>query len=725
MIMNNNLFAKFFYVNDADRIGRDSNSCAIYFHTSSKSSDYERNEGIKVGNWKKESTRFGDLSAQLLPVLHEKEHQIQCKILRSFNQDAVEYFQYILTRVLVLYNEQITEQIELFQTFLPSYRPYAMNKPAGVEKDMLLTKVEPLIFKPNDYTRGCQNKPPVVVEDISNLAPEKVLQFPKIPVEFKGEELKPRYYYCADGIPGYIQMNVEDHPFDGKAPCCYALSNSSEKKVLARLKRNELVEKALFPSLFEGTEDETPIEERDKLVRIKRFVMYTPTNEYKVLNRLGQFGNLPSTILHFLHNINLEDTFYRVGICSEWKFSSILACGVYAAILDEIEKDAQKIERYKNMPAETEVRRKFSSICFNIVSQENCKEMEPVKDYVLNFQKKLDVRRLYNAIQYFFKINLLVINTKGDWVKPNSAFSFCPHFFKQRPVLLLYEHTKDMRYEIIAKCTKDSIVPYFQVDDVWKFIYLEVLSTFTKDAISCTPHERNNAWLYTSDGVEIQSQILTKNGQVQILVLRYSSSLLIPVYLEHVIAPFAVSSTEKYDTLPEHHQVVQFLRNIKVEHFETLKEKGVICVTEHFYIPYQAGQSTPNPHHVYFFLRDGEMTSKWNEQVGNFIYTNLLKDYLLILFGQFLKSNEIKEPISTIEFFIETHIKWLDSYDIDWRSFQPLIERNEKIYNGEFIFVPRELEFSIKYLLEWYYRNRHETLLDMAGERELPTLLSL
>jgi hypothetical protein len=50
-----------------------------------------------------------------------------------------------------------------------------------------------------------------------------------------------------------------------------------------------------------------------------------------------------------------------------------------------------------------------------------------------------------------------------------------------------------------------------------------------------------------------------------------------------------------------------------------------------------------------------------------------------------------------------------------------LIERNERIYNGEFIFVPRELEFSIKYLLEWYYRNRHETLLDLAGERELPT----
>lgn len=716
LLMNDTLFEHFLYVNDSDKIGKENNSSAVYFHTSSVSSEEEKREGIKVGNWKKESTRFGDLSAVLTPTSNGDEHQIQCKILRSFNQDAVEYFQYILSRLLVLYNEALPKQIALFQTFLPLYRPYEISKPVASGKDLLLTKVEPLIFKPNDYTRGCQNKPPVIVEDISNLQPEKVLQFPKYNVEFKGQDLKPRYYYCEDGIPGYIQMNVQDHPFDGKAPCCYAMSNFTQKKIDARLKKNELVEKSLFPSLYE-TEEEIP-EARDKPVKIKRFVMYTPTNEYKVLNRLGQFGNLPSSIVQFLDNIHLEDTYYRVGMSSEWKFSSILGCGIYASILDEINKDEKKAETYKFMPIETQARRKFSSICFDIVAQENSAEREPVKDYILNFQNKLNVRRLYNAIQYFFKVNLLVINTKGEWVKPYSSFSFCSHFFVQRPILLLYEHTHDLRYEIIAKSENDKIIPYFKVNDIWKFIYQQVLSSYTKNAISCS---KTNSWIFTKDEIEIDAQILNKFGQVQILFLKCFSSITIPIFLKNVMAPFTVSTINKIKQVPTEAQVQRFIQLIQAENVIKMTEKGVFSIDNSFFIPYETKETIPEPHFIYYFLEENKIISKWNEQVGNFMYTNLLKDYLLILLGQFIKTCEIKEPIPMISFFLETHIKWISSYENDWKQFQPLFEQNSNLYNGEFIFVPEELEYSIKYLLEWYYRNQYEKLLDLSEQRELPT----
>jgi hypothetical protein len=721
LIMNDILFDKFLYVNDSDKIGRDTNTSAIYFHSSS-SSTKEKEYAIKVGNWKKDSTRFGDLSALLVPITTvNNEYQIQCRILRSFNQDTVNDFQYILVRLLVLYNEKLTEQIDLFQNFIP-YEPYEVQRPMLQEKDLLLTKVEPLIFKPNDYTRGCQNKPPVIVDNLKDLMPEKVLQFPKYSVEYKGHELKPRYYYCQDGIPGYIQMNVDDHPFDGKAPCCYGLTNFTEKKIQARLKKNQNIEKELFPSLHDTSEKDAVVETRDKPVKIKRFVMYTPTNEYKVLNRLGQFGNLPSSVIEFLENIDLNDSYYRVGICSEWKFSSILACGEYASILDQIYHDETKAETIKYMPIETQMRQKFSSICFNIVAQENCNEVDNVKDYVLNFQNKLNVRRLYNAIQYYFKVNLLVINTKGEWVRPNSCFSFCSHFFPQRPILLLYEHTQDLRYEIIAKKHKDKIMPYFETDDLWTFTYKQILQTFTKNqTLYCLTNIEQYSWIFKIEDLNIHSQILNKIGQVQVLMLRYLSSFTIPIYFEKPIAPFAVESIEHILQLPSEKNVLEFIKHIQCDVFENKRDEGVYRIYDFFFIPYDTKQNTKKPHFVYYFLNKDKIIDQWNTQVGNFIYTNLLKDYLLILFGQFIKNSELKDTSTFISLFIDTHIHWTDMYPNDWKQFHPLFNKNNAIYNGDNLLIPRELEDSIFYLLEWYYRNKYEQIINLTEERELPS----
>ena len=719
LVMNHSLFQKFLYVNDSDKIGRDTNSCAIYFHSSSSSTEKGSQEGIKVGNWKKDSTRFGDLSAYLVPMTSvDNEYQIQCKILRSFNQDAVDYFQYLLSRLLVLYNENLLEQIAIFQTFLPSYQPYEIVKPTLSDKDMLLTKVEPLIFRPNDYTRGCQNKPPVLVEDTENLRPEKVMQFPKYEVDFKGTILKPRYYYCEEGIPGYLQMNVTDHPFDGKAPCCYGLTNLTDKKIESRLKKNEKEEQLMFPLLHTGVEKEAS--ERDKPVKIKRFAMYTPTNEFKVLNRLGQFGNIPSTLTQFLDSMNVTEDYFRVGISSEWKYSSLLGCGIYASILDEINKDEKKAETIKYMPIETDARRKFSSINFDIVAQENCNSTEDVKQYVLDFHNKLNVRRLYNAVQYFFKVNLLIVNTKGEWVKPYSSFSFCSHFFPQRPILFLYEHTNDLRYEIIARRKGNKIFPYFETDSIWSYVYKNVLMTLTKNRISSTQTGEDYSWIFQND-IQIEFQILNKIGQVEVLLLRGPSGISIPLYFAQPIAPFAVSVVEKFTSVPSLDDVQKFMEKIPFEFVEKNIESGVYELESKFFIPFEDGPTPQKPHAVYYYMEGNTLSFKWNEQVGNFTYTNLLKDYLLIMFGQFIKANEIKEIASLTTLFIDTQIQWIDRYEIQGKRFHVLFDQNQTVFNGEALFIPKELEYSIRYFLEWYYRNHYDKILEYSEQRELPS----
>ena len=298
----------------------------------------------------------------------------------------------------------------------------------------------------------------------------------------------------------------------------------------------------------------------------------------------------------------------------------------------------------------------------------------------------------------------------------------CSHFFPQRPILLLYEHTHDLRYEIIAKRQGDKIIPYFDTNELWTFTYKQVLRTFTKNqTLYCLPDIEQYSWIFMKEDLNIQSQILNKIGQVQVLLLRYLSSSTIPIYFEKPIAPFAVESIEHILELPSEKNVLEFIKHIQCDVFENKKEKGVYQIYNFFYIPYDTRQNIKKPHYVYYFLNKDKITEQWNTQVGNFIYTNLLKDYLLILFGQFIKNSELKDTSTFIPLFIDTHIHWIDVYPKDWKQFHPLFNENNAIYNGDNVLIPRELEDSIFYLLEWYYRNKYEKIINLTEERELPS----
>ena len=100
--MNDSLFQKFLLLNDTDKITRDNNSIYLYFKNITETK--EEVEKIEVGGWNKDTSRFGDITATLIPLRKEKNFYISVKIHRAVNENVLFSFKNIMGRLLNFYN---------------------------------------------------------------------------------------------------------------------------------------------------------------------------------------------------------------------------------------------------------------------------------------------------------------------------------------------------------------------------------------------------------------------------------------------------------------------------------------------------------------------------------------------------------------------------------------------------------------------------------------------
>ena len=721
LILNNPTFNYFLYLNDSEKISKDNNSIYVYYKSSDKSVE-ENRDIIHVGGWNRLSSRFGDLTAIFYPVKIKDDFLIQVKIIRSFNRNVVDNFILILSKLIQLYNYLLKEQIQIFKTFDPYYEPITVDAQNVSTKENTLPYIEPLIFTKNVYSRKCQKVPPVIVPIGSELPDEQTIIFPLNVVYHEGEKLLPRKYFCNDEsykYPGLIDMKnkVPNHPI-GYAPCCYQESHAEKNKMKLE-KHTKHVDKKI------------------KIIDKNKYIL---NSEKKIITNLGQMAKIPQNIENLLISLDPTVNYFRFGMPISWENSSLLACCLYIKqkkSLDLIkkikEKDVSSLtdkekrildneNNFSYLPRHLESRLQLSNYPLQVGSQENTIHgIEELKTKIQNTNEKLNVRELFSILQKYFSINLFVIDSNGNFVLPFSEFNFLTCFNENYDSIFLIEHYGQLRYEIIVKQTKDGDILYSfssgkSQNLILKKLYYNIYETkiLNLNLQNCA----NPLKFFEKYKIipSIKSQILSSNGQTRFVILKQD----IPCFLIEPQIPFQVKITKELPDLATEEEVNKYLLAMNFEHvYRYYYEKYCFVEIEsEIIIPCVKAVGNPNEkkllkrHEVLFFFLYTNNNSE--EILKTRIYSNIVKDYILIMFGNFLKmvkDSDTPVPVlnnidETIDSFFSLYITWIDIIpNIEKMNFSIFVEENKDIYQNGKLSIPVILEEKITFLLKWNIMN--------------------
>ena len=710
LIMNNNFFRKFLLVNDSDKISRDNNILYLYFNYESR----RTGPTIKVGGWNKLSSRFGILTAVINPILENDNDYVNIKILRSDNKENVIIFLEILGKLLKEYNDLLDSEIKNFQTYFPKYRPYSVIEQTGSSKKDKLQTLRPDIFLKSIYPKSCQSNhhPPIIFtkEQAENVDSSRILKFPDRPLTIKNKVYQPDFYYCYDKTykyPGFIKMNLQGtyHPFDGIAPCCYKEDHKDKN------------EQALndFHKLRE-----TNTKINDQELEIKK-TPYFLRSDKRVIMTMGQRGMIPEIINKFLININPYNKYFRIGLDKSWHNSSLIGCCEYIR---------QQKNNGKFLPKQRDLRYELSKIPLEIIKQENFdNSLSSVFENLIDINSSLNVRNYLSLINEFYQINILVLDMEGNFVLPNSLYSFKPNLLRKQPLLLLLENNGV--YEIIAsekeqKSNEEDeyyMCENFINNDIitrqWFYIYNQIYLNYINNSILNDTTDMNINFLNELN-INIDKQILSGSGQCRAVIIKD-----IILFSLNLLKPLAIQSCKNIG-IPSQNNVLTFIESIKsVKDVKIeIKEKEykqylLYYLNDMFVIPCLNLKDKKNDKdddieaQIISFLSIFDNNNNF-KAIGNMKqYSNMIIDYMLIAYSRFHRvTNNLKQKqiISNmdqvIEVFTNTCIEWIDEVEYN-DNLNCFIDNNQTIYNSveNKIYIPKSLEKNIMYSLRWHISN--------------------
>ena len=732
------LFSLFLSVNDSDKISKDNNSIYIYYKQIRKKNNDKKE--IYVGGWNKETSRFGDLTATLTPLRKDDKLMIHVKIHRVYHENTLNEFKFIMGKLLNLYQIEENKTLEKYNTYFQNqrfdpnnpYRQYLPNirdllKPISEVK--VSSKVGSLGYEnkmlfPGEYVRVCQptERKPILFKnenqiDTLNLNEEekskRVLMYPKIGKTFKNSILKPNFYYCkTNEYPyiGYVEIKKksEEHPYSGYTPCCFKTS---------RLKNNKEVEKFLYES--------ASLEKESKMTGYK-------IKKSKVIEHTGQMGELPNAVKSFFTSIEPRLNFVRVGIKNEYATSSLFHCCDYGI---RYEKNVN-IELNKEI--RNEILKERGKTCpLELISQENTLYgLEFIRHVLENDRNFINVRQVYRLVQDYFGINLIVINTMGEIVRPNSYLNYKTVFYEKEIFIILLEHDTPKRYELIG-VEKDKTLEFCSFSNkLYFYPQLEFIfhqSFQIKENNNILPiitYRQYNFWRQRIQNTTIQSQVLTKSGQCILLNLKYNNQI-IPVYFNVSMPPFDSKQVD-YISVPKYYYVELFLKNVfphkKIEIIKITTEYSYIFIDDSYCFPFITDNTVvytrEETFHNYLFLIKPKSTSitRFTNFLNCYTLIGVMKDYMLLLLGKFIEDNNMKDindSDNIISLFKTKCIDFVSGKDYMVNYIHCLKNGNKWMFDGNRLKLPHETKEIIDYFLLWNLTNNEEYLKKWKNTQEL------
>lgn len=445
LIMNDDLFSKF-YIDESKKTSKNKSGMHMYFQ--------DGDDFVSFIMTVKKVDKFDADIKELKDRTKFRENSlyIRVKIVSARNEEHVQKFQNILSKMLSIYTEKKPEIVSQYKIYIPSFddnenidveeneeqeekKPYVKSKRKSVKNE------EVNIYKKGVNVRECGHAPITLNEnEISQINNGKFngYQVMKFPVHGETEEM---YYVCSNHeqhiFPGIKETDQNEIGF---SPCCYL--------------KNHLDNKVSKYNMYVAGDEKVKVLKQNELIKTKKTVAY------------NQFGKIPSNVESMFKMIDKTNISYiRKGV--DKSESSFLNCVMEAL-------NILNIQSYKNN--EVQRRRLVSGERSRLLSDPNIlsscmqelydKNIVRMQEIIRNISFYLEPYLFCHLLEVKYDCNIYVFRRIGN---DDDAYLMIPHhkeyYYKRKNTdknIFIYEHkgaeleSDEMQCELIVSFNDQS-----------------------------------------------------------------------------------------------------------------------------------------------------------------------------------------------------------------------------------------------------------------------------
>lgn len=542
LVMNNQLFSALINIDESSKATKkDTVSGQPWLHIIFNHPSTGR---ISVSFTQKQVNRVDKDMRETDPeIFVHGEPYINVHVSTGRDRRAVEIFQLMLSKLLVIYGQQYNEIVEFYEQYLPDFgtiEEYEVPLPKSKQG-----MVAPGIFV-SKYSRNCsppERMPTVLTSQKKAKKYEKrgkqIMAFPRPeqeqPPHYPSDGGRQLYFVCKNpkypfpGLQRNTLGNADDYPY---VPCCYATDQSKAGGSGSGYREY------FFNDFTEPTE-----KRQQGLISSK-----------KILHS-DQYGEL-SKDLDKLFNV-LETTpnyqFIRIGVHrNKSSFLNAVMLGLHEQtnildFQDEEEREAHLLQ----------IREKLSKPSNAVMARQCCYDMtlEQVQTAIADPDRYFDPRKFIQLLEGFFNCNIYLFNPEKMFL-PDFIQSYYDNKRKNVPYVFIFEHrgseSDHARYpqcELIVRWnTKRSVDTEFSltyknpvaksVDNIFQLLKESyALNRPITDTVFSWPDE-----------ITIDNQVIDSYGKTRRVNIRYKdqpisiiTSPIPPIPVNELVEPLPLS----------------------------------------------------------------------------------------------------------------------------------------------------------------------------------------
>lgn len=743
LVLNEPLMKRFLSINDTLKISKANHSLFLYYHNlitpGMREEKKKKFTEVQVGGWNKIQSRFGDLTAILQPQQKKRgEFVVHVKIIRSLNQETVDFFKQTLGKLLSRYNDLYPSQVKEFRSLIPGFVPPVPDLTASSGSE---NNLEPLIFGKGDYYISCQfPKPfPITAQEASTIPGSRKILFPSK----KYKHVEPQWYTCDPDVvwknnkfpyPGLIELRTKYHKL-GYAPCCYMKDSEKENKAI-------LEDVSYYIEEGNYRDFDTPISLKTQLKKGRRPI----ATEDRLINNIGQEGKLPVKAEKFMMILNPSHHYFRIGT-GTWRFDAFFGCLEFRrALLGD-----------QMMQSPKTLRKLLGDMDLSVGLQQNFDiGVEGLKHMLLQNNTILDARRWIRIAEEFYKVNIFVLTYHQNEIQIMFPNNYCEYYYtygqeiQKRPIVFILEQFAGeqaySRYEMIGfKNKKGELcldLPFFPE---YKFLLYNAFGTFKKDKFITIQETQSDSFLPLS---EFTHQMADIYGKTRLLWTHDG----IPAVLDQPTAPLPLSTLDltNKNLLPTVTQIEKYLGLKKMAPLMVEYGKNIIFYRVQGFVPMRICGRAEESELTVLKERWGEERVKKSKDkdplIGFFIeekdsfehqkqrkrLANVLQDFALHSFSLFLHQVNVRKSDRTmtemVDLFLEECILFLPEEELGYsgiENFYPRISDNNFIFQqvGTSLKMkwPVEIKRKMTFFLQWFAMTKKNFLEGYKDFYELPS----
>ena len=411
LIMNNNIFSSIMSINESAKASKKKESVYIHF--------YNPKIGNLTANLTEKMVERNDPELRGKNRLDFKQgsYYIRVKITSAENIHAVEAFQELFSKLMIIYDEEYQNIVDFYSQYISDFAKKKKRDKETPKRKLTIKDIAPEIFV-TGYPQRCPQAPTIIDDDELEKALEDGYEIMTYPKESESTQTFPsRKYICkyTDAkFPGLRKNPLENNNTVPYLPCCYKKTHS--KKDCGSILR-----------YYEFGEDlPEKISEQQDLIKTKKFASQ------------DSHGTLPDNMkkLFEIFDYDEEYTYVRKGMYNG--NSSFLQCVMEAMDTDilEVEDSEKRLVEEREKMATLENAALCKQEMYDYTTEE-------IINIIRNPEVYMNPSLFTSLLEQYFNCNIFVFNRTnedGELIIPRHTQAYYKNKLNAN-CIFIYEHT--------------------------------------------------------------------------------------------------------------------------------------------------------------------------------------------------------------------------------------------------------------------------------------------